>query len=189
LKEALSIDLNALSEKIEPTSAQQSKEISRWPTSDSRLQITQVNVLNAEGKPAFVVNTGDPIEVDIEIIANETGTYDCAFVILLFSEDGRWIARQCSEVFTFHMTANQRKSARLVYDSILLGNGKFVFSAAIYKTLDLHDLSTAVYYDLLSRSFEFQVLAEYKDDQSLICHPCKWELSDTEVKLSADCSA
>jgi hypothetical protein len=68
----------------------------------------------------------------------------------------------------------------LVYDNLFLGNGKFVFSAAIYKVLDLNDLSTAIHYDLLSRSFEFQVIAPHRDDTSLLYHPAEWKFKETE---------
>jgi len=62
----------------------------------------------------------------------------------------------------------------LNYEKLLLGNGKYVFSAAVYKNLDLNNLSTATYYDLLSRSFEFRVRNIYEDDASIIVHPCTW---------------
>ena len=44
----------------------------------------------------------------------------------------------------------------------------------IYKILDLHNLSTARYYDLLSRSFEFEVKGHYLVDETIFYHPVTW---------------
>jgi len=38
----------------------------------------------------------------------------------------------------------------------------------------LNDLSTARTYDLLARSFGFEVVDRYRDDQSMFHHPVIW---------------
>ena len=70
-------------------------------------------------------------------------------------------------------------SVDLVYDELLLGQGKYVFSAAVYKELDITKPEKAEFYDLLSRSFEFDVCGSVKDDLSLVTHPANW--GDCEV--------
>jgi hypothetical protein len=121
-----------------------------------------------------VVRTGEPLTFEIGVVAEEAGRYPCFFVILLFTEDGRWVTRHCSEGHDLTLKAGERYVMRLRYPETLLGNGTYSFSAAIYKSLDLSSLESARFYDLLSRSFEFRVVDSVRDDQSLFHHPASW---------------
>ena len=111
---------------------------------------------------------------EIGVVAEEAGTYPCFFVILLFTDDGRWVTRHCSEACNLMLKAGERYVMQLRYPETLLGNGTYSFSAAIYKSLDLSRLEAARFYDLLSRSFEFKVVDSLRDDQSLFHHPAAW---------------
>jgi hypothetical protein len=68
------------------------------------------------------------------------------------------------------------------FEPMLLGNGTYFFSAALYKKLNLDDLPSSKAYDLLSRSFEFKVRAAYRDDPSLFHHPARWSISGLAAK-------
>jgi len=74
------------------------------------------------------------------------------------------------------LAKGERKTVCLRYDELLLGAGKYTFSAAIYKNLDIEDPSSAEFYDLLSRSFNFEVISQIRGDESLIHHPNIWEI-------------
>jgi len=104
--------------------------------------------------------------------------FNICFVILLITEDGRWLSRHCSDNYHHHFQAGESFTIDLTFDRLLLGNGKYIFSAAIYSVFDLADLSTARYYDLLSRSFQFEVASRYKDDSSVFHHPATWQIAD-----------
>jgi lipopolysaccharide transport system ATP-binding protein len=161
------------------------EDISRWPSMDSRLKINNVCIVDENNNALPAITTGAPVRINIDIIANAADNYDCYFVVLLFTEDGRWISRHCSDKYQFSLQEGQVVTTSLFYDNLCLGNGKFIFSAAIYKVLDLDDLDNACYYDLLSRSFEFTVIAPYKDDFSLLHLPARWKiLSPTLCKES-----
>jgi hypothetical protein len=121
-----------------------------------------------------VVKTGQPLTFEIGVVAEEAGQYPCFFVILLFTEDGRWVTRHCSEAYDLKLKAGDRYVMHLRYPETILGNGTYSFSAAIYKSLDLNKLESARFYDLLSRSFEFRVVDSLRDDQSLFHHPASW---------------
>jgi lipopolysaccharide transport system ATP-binding protein len=161
---------------------QKDMSISRWPGHVQGLKIDAVTLMNQEGAVVDIVSVGEQLDIVTRIKAEEAGRYDVYFTYLLFTEDGRWVSRHCSDKYTVELQKNECYSIQLRYKEVLLGQGKYIFSAAIYSVLDLNDLSTARYYDLLSRSFEFNVSGGYKDDQSIIHHPADWTLLSNSNK-------
>ena len=147
--------------------------ISRW-ASEGGLRIERIRLLDDRGEELRVVHTGSPLDIEIEFTAEKRDDYTCFYVILLFTEDGRWLSRHCSESDRFNMACGERRKVRLKYPKILLGNGRYFFSAALYRELDLQRVNSARCYDLLSRSFEFTVKDHYPDDQTLFHHPASW---------------
>jgi lipopolysaccharide transport system ATP-binding protein len=147
--------------------------VSRWP-GEGGLRIGGVRVLDEQGADAHVVRRGQRIEIELIIVAEAAGCYDCIVVILLFTGDGRWLCRHCSPSVRVDMSPGERRRVSLVYDECRLGNGEYVFSAALYADLDLDNLSTAKTYDLLARSFTFEVVDRHRDDQSVFHHPARW---------------
>ena len=154
---------------------QLSRGISRWPAQESGLKIDKISMLTADGQTIHQIKSGQPLNIEITISADQADCYDVYFVILLFTDDGRWLSRHCSEKYFVKLKEGEKYTVRMTYDELLLGSGKYVFSAAIYKVLDLNYLSSARYYDLLSRSFEFHVQGHYKEDNTLFYHPVKWQ--------------
>jgi len=138
------------------------------------LRIDNVRTVDDDRKELPIVKTGQPLTFEIGVVAEKAGRYPCAFVILLFTEDGRWVTRHCSEAHDLALKEGERYVMHLRYPETLLGNGTYSFSAAIYKSLDLNRLESARFYDLLSRSFEFRVVDGLRDDQSIFHHPASW---------------
>ncbi len=159
---------------VGPPDAISSGGISRWAGGEGGLRIERIAIVDDAGEPLSVVKTGSPLSIALDVTADEAGDYPLYAVILLFAQDGRWLTRHCSEEYRLKMEQGQRWKLRLRYDRVLLGNGTYCFSAAIYKTLDPHDVRRARFYDLLSRSFEFKVVGPYRDDQSIFYHPATW---------------
>lgn len=159
---------------------QKDKDISRWPSLIEGLKIKEIRLLNQLNQEIFETQTGDELTIQFTIQAERKERFEVYFVLLLFTEDGRWLSRHCSQKYIFDLGQADEAIVNLVYKNILLGNGKYIFSAAIYKTLDLNDLSTATYYDLLSRSYQFEVKGKYKDDCTLFHHPAEWHIKKDE---------
>jgi lipopolysaccharide transport system ATP-binding protein len=152
-----------------------SNQVSRWPSQENGLKIENICLLNAQNQPVAHIKSGESLQIEISIVAEQASDYDVYFVILLFTEDGRWLSRHCSEKYQIQLAENEKYTIRMKYDETLLGNGKYIFSAAIYKTLDLNQLENARYYDLLSRSFELSVEGYHKEDSTLFYHPAVWQ--------------
>lgn len=158
--------------------------ISRYAAHDDGLRIVSVRVLGVSGQPTSVLQTGEEANIEIEVEGEKDGKFPCHFVILLFTEDGRWLSRHCSERCELTLASGERRIGRLSLDEVRLGAGRYVFSAAIYSELNLKDPSTSRFYDLLTRSFEFRVLGPYPDDPSIFYHPAKWVLPKTSTTHS-----
>jgi len=160
--------------EIDPGALLSAGGVSRWGGGEPGLRIDTVRLCDDGQESLYVVRSGEPLNIEVGVVAEEAGVYPCRFVILLFGEDGRWLTRHCSECYQLKLDKGERHQMRLRYSHTLLGNGTYYFSAAIYKSLDLKQVSEARFYDLLSRSFEFKVVAEYRDDQSIFQHPATW---------------
>ena len=149
--------------------------VSRW-VGEPGLKIESVTVLDEHDAVTGFVREGANVRIDLTFTATAPGVYPCTAVIVLFTADGRVLSRHVSDSFTCRATAGDRWQAKLQFTPILLGNGRYFFSAALYKDLRLRDLNSSKAYDLLSRSFEFTVRGEYPDDPSLFHHPARWSL-------------
>jgi lipopolysaccharide transport system ATP-binding protein len=152
--------------------------LSRWEGSERGLKIQCVRVTDGEGYPVQVVQTGSPLTIELDILAEEDGDHPCIAVVLLFGEDGKWLTRHCSSEYRLKMVEGEHRTIRLRYEQLLLGNGTYLFSAAIYKVLDLNNVRTARFYDLLARSFQFRVAGPHRDDESVFFHPANWSEVD-----------
>jgi len=149
--------------------------VSRWDGGERGLKIANVRVIDEQEREVLGTKTSSPLDIEIEIVSEQGGEYPCYFVVVLFTDDGRCLSRHCSDKVTLVMNAGEHFSQRLHYPKLLLGNGTYAFSAAIYKTLDLKKLGEAQFYDLLSRSFQFRVTGPYADDLSIFYHPAEWK--------------
>lgn len=150
--------------------------ISRW-TGEKGLKISSVRVMSHDGKETAILNTGMPASLEMEVEAEEDGPFTCRYNFYIIQSDGKVLTSHCSEEDSFFLKKGERRIARLKYPSLLLGNGEYIFSAGVYKNLDLANLSSAVRYDILTRSFQFKVVDVYRDDMTLFHHPNVWEFA------------
>lgn len=161
-------------------------KISRWPSHDSGLKIHEICLKNREQQEVYVISTGEELNVELSIKIEEPGEYDVYFAIVIYTEDGRLLTRLCSDKNIIKGSKEDIHTTIMRFDKLLFGQGKFIFSAGIYKVLDLNDMSTARYYDLLSRSYEINVQAIYNSDTSLIHHPVNW-ISKSDIRIEESC--
>lgn len=146
---------------------------SRW-NGVGGLVIENFDIVDSNGEKRFTFQTGEEIKFIMKVKAQKAGTYPCHYVMVTYTLSGQPVTvhtYEKDEVFE----ENQIKSIQITYPELMLGNGDFVVSLAIYKSLDLNDTSTALFYDLLDRSFEFKVINKCKNDNTLVIHPAKWE--------------
>ena len=150
-----------------------SASVSRW-AGEGGLRIRSVQLTSASGREAHALRTGEGIRFAIEVEAEHSGTFRCQYVVLLFTQDGRPLTRHLSQTESFDLQKGRCRVKVLSYPALLLGNGEYVFSVAIYRDFDPYIPQAAVRYDLLSRSFSFRVRDHYSLDPSVFHHPARW---------------
>ena len=147
--------------------------ISRW-AAETGLKIRRVEVRNEFGQINNTVEAGRPCAIEVEVVAEEDGAFEFRIAILIMTLEGFGVTRQLSEPMHCELKSGETHIVRLDFDRLLLANGDFVFSAALFKVYDPDDTSTAVRYDLLSRSFSLRVIPIVRAEPAIFNHPCTW---------------
>jgi lipopolysaccharide transport system ATP-binding protein len=161
---------------------QAASSTSGW-VNDSRLRIVGANLIAKKGKNNRHFVVGDPLTLEITIEAQVDGQFDCWFVALIYSDDGKPLARHVSEKKALQLSALSRTKAQLHYDELRLGTGEYHASVAIYKQWNPSDRTAANWYEILNRSIEFRVDAVAEYDPSLFHHPASWCFTNEEPEL------
>ncbi|MCK7498403.1 MAG: hypothetical protein MZW92_53050 [Comamonadaceae bacterium] len=161
--------------------------VSRWGGGEPGLRIESVRVCDVEGRTVGVAHTGQPLDFEIVVRAQEDGRFPCIFCVLVFTQLGQWLTRDAERALREPTSAPARPRA--------FGSTRMRCSSATGRTssrrrstrTDLRDLARARFYDLLSRSFELRVLSDLPDDESVFVHPRRWER--IEPKAAEDVEA
>jgi hypothetical protein len=135
--------------------------------------------LDDDARPTANLNTGEPVGFVVELEAEKPGIYPCTVCILTYTMDGKWLTRHLSTEYQLDFIRHSRHRITLRYDRLMLGNGEYLLSVATYKVLDLDDLSTAEFYEILARSYRIQVRDADPADATLFHHPGIWDLRTT----------
>tara|TARA_R110002110_G_scaffold415562_1_gene651085 strand:+ start:56252 stop:57592 length:1341 start_codon:yes stop_codon:yes gene_type:complete len=149
--------------------------ISQWSGSHG-LKIKNISLLDKNKQSTDCFKTYDPFTIKFEYTNEAPGLYTFTAVAILFAEDGRIISRFVNQPLSVTMKDGQVNTIELFCKSLILGNGSYIFSVALYKKLDLQNLSAAEPYDLLSRCFNFKVISDDRFDPTLVHIPAVWEL-------------
>lgn len=168
-------DATVVAASVESSAA--TETISRW-AAEKGLKIARVEVFNDKGLASNTVLSGQKCAIEVEVVAEEDGDFSFQIVILIMTLTGVGLVRTLSKPFTAKLKEGERRAVRLCFDELLITNGDFVFSAALFKHFDPNDTSTAVRYDLLSRSFTLKVLPVHRSESGLVAHPHRWDYTD-----------
>lgn len=170
-----------LVEEVRRAKAQVSEEhefdggVSRWEDAPGP-RVVDFAILDVDRQPTANLKTGDPVSFVVELGAETPDVYPCTICILTYTLDGKWLSRHLSVEYRLDFVRHRRYRVTLSYDRLMLGNGSYLLSVATYKVLDLKDLSTAQFYEILARSYRIQVRDEDPADNTLFHHPAAWDL-------------
>jgi lipopolysaccharide transport system ATP-binding protein len=157
----------------------QSGELSRWKGT-GELLIESVRMLDSDGETNSVFRTGGFMQIELMIRAKVTGEFPCRSNVFIYSADGRPVCQFTSSSTPLRAVAGEAYRFVLTVDRILIGNGDFVFSPAIYRTLDYGNLGASTFYDLVDRSYSFKVYSDFEADSSLFIQPASWRFEDSQ---------
>lgn len=148
------------------------EQISKWPGEGS-LSIEEVLLIGEKGWEQTVFQAGSTLILRMVIVANKRGTYDVQPVAVLFRIDGVLVSNNQGSMTSINLDAGERYAFSVTYNPLNLGDGHYVFSVAIYRTLN--PLGESVYYDLIDRSFDFQVVGNPLFNSGIFRHSADWQ--------------
>lgn len=152
--------------------------VSRWPTAEPGLRISRIRLTNSEGAPTRRLKSGEAASFELEAISELEGEVRARFVIVIHREDGFIATRLISDYLEFSARNGMKARATARINDNQLGGGRYVASAAIYKSLDLDSSANAAAYDLISRCFEFQVASPTIEDVSMYHQRHTWSITE-----------
>lgn len=146
--------------------------ISRWP-SNGKLKISDSHVVCIAREAGALGDAGK--EIVIDVAANTSGAFICRYIVVIFTEDGRWVTRLVSPPHRLTVSESTVYSVRVRLAPVYFQPGEYVYSLAIMENVDPWDVTVANRYDLVSRSYRFVVDGERIEGGAIINHPVSWD--------------
>ncbi|NBG94401.1 ATP-binding cassette domain-containing protein [Pyruvatibacter mobilis] len=148
--------------------------VSRWP-GEHGMKISRVEVRDQKGLVNGMIDSGQPMTIEVDVSAEHDGHFFFKLSILVMSLEGVGLSRHLSPEFERNMKEGENTTVKLVYPETMLAKGEFVFSVGLFKEFDPDDTNNVVRYDLLSRSFKIKVHPKTNSEPALFHHPAHWE--------------
>jgi hypothetical protein len=159
-----------------PAQDESAAATSRWAGTAS-LMIGSVRLLDADGAERAIFTVGEPLIVEVDVVARESGVFPLIPAALTFRADGVVATRHLGPATELEVRQGEHVTARLELGDLLLGNGTYLLSVGLYSTLDIDDLEPAEFYDYFDRSFEFNVVGNPRLHNELVRHPGHWTIT------------
>ncbi|MCL4296066.1 MAG: ABC transporter ATP-binding protein [Anaerolineae bacterium] len=148
------------------------RSITRWPGEGS-LTIEKVLLLGADGQEQAVFPVGSPLILSLKVLAHRDGHYCLVPTATLYRLDGVLVTKFPGESMPLDFRVDEKKELYLDLPPLNLGNGAYVFSVAIFERV----IDKQYRYDLIDRSYEFQVVGnEELFDSVIYRYPVQWRL-------------
>jgi hypothetical protein len=161
-------------------SEQTALSIRRWPGTGD-LTIQNVRLLGEHDTEQGVFEYGSPMFVIVAFTAQHGGRFPVLPSLTIYRRcDGVVVTQNIGEPATIDVCAGETREARLDLGPLNLGNGEYVLSVALFRTLDLNEIDEPQRYDLIDRSYEFRVYGRPQMMRAVFQHPGTWRLIDAE---------
>jgi lipopolysaccharide transport system ATP-binding protein len=144
--------------------------ISHWPGEGSIL-IDHVQIGSFDVIEKVIFAPGESLRITITGRATETGNYDVIPNVVLYTRDGIRVTCHIGTSLHLEWRRGEKKEFILSLPGLNLGDGDYVVSVALYKTLDPTGLVES--YDLVDRSYAFRVIGN-KPYKGIFEHPSAW---------------
>ena len=148
-----------------------------WPGTRD-LVIEKALVTDADGCERALFTAGETLRFSLWYRTRREGRFPVIFCAVLYRLDGVRVSCHLSEERIIEAAVGEVRKVDLVFESLNLGNGGYVFATALYRSLDPALGDEAVVYDLHERDYEFQVTGREAIDGAVFHHPAEWRLQD-----------
>src|SRR5262249_26220658 len=138
--------------------------------------IEDVLLLDGAGRESAVFAVETPMRMAIRVRARSEGRYPLTAAATPYRGDGLLVSKHVRGPFDIELGAGQCCVLLVDFCLLNLGNGRYVFSVALYRKLAAHD---AERYDLLDRSYEFDVSGNAPFDNGIFRHPAVWSVAES----------
>ena len=98
------------------------------------------------------------------------------FVAVLFRIDGVAISQNISDTVELSLEEGEYRQAMLNFLPVNLGNGRYVFSVALYRRLDPNLLEEPEKYDLIDRSYEIEIVGNPPLRSGIVDLQAEWSI-------------
>lgn len=150
-------------------------DVSRW-TEDGALTIERVALVDEAGDEQAVFRAFQPMGIQVQATARAPGTFPVIPVAIIFRDDGVIATRHVGDAVELDLRHGDRFTAVLDLGPHLLGNGRYFVTIALYGRLDPHSFDASHVYEVLDRSFEFQVAGHPPPHNEAFRHPGTWSV-------------
>jgi lipopolysaccharide transport system ATP-binding protein len=150
------------------------QKVHRWP-GRSGVKVRRVT-LNVDGKPSTTVRTGERLAIELELEIEETSKFGCVYLVTIWTKDGHRVSRIESDVDQFSGTKGERRPISISIDNFSFGSGSYLLTLSIYDRLNFVSTKGGAdrRFDVVHRSFEFNVVASDQTREFLFEHPANW---------------
>jgi lipopolysaccharide transport system ATP-binding protein len=161
------------SSSARPGSTPRSSRVSRWPGEGS-LVIEDVAFLDVDGEEQALFRPFTPLTVVVRARAHKRDSFRIQPVAAVFRIDGILISNLVGDNQEVELEEGAPIEFRLTVDELNMGDGRYVVSIALYRELSHNGVSVA--YDLLDRSYEFEVAGNHPFHNGVFRHPGEWQM-------------
>jgi len=145
----------------------------KWQGDDS-LAIESVILLNENDQEQALFAVGSSMKLRMIILARDKGTYPVIPVAVIYRSDGIVVSQHWGELGEFGFAAGDRRKAELSFGPLNFGNGTYLISVGVYRKLSLHNLNEAEPYEIIDRSYEFEIFGNPARMNAVFRHPGEW---------------
>lgn len=161
------------------------RRLSRWEGRPG-LTIDAVALCDEHGEIHTTFAVGRPLMIAFDVLASEPGQFPIVPAVLVFRLDGIVVTRHVSAPVVLDVEPGDRIPVQLDFGPLKLGNGSYVVSIGLYRTIDLADIEPSEFYDYLDKSYEFKVVGNPPLHNELVRHPGSWTIAGAPTATLAE---
>ena len=147
--------------------------VSRWP-GEGTFRVERVELVDGAGTHCAVFDAGSELAIRIRAIASTTGEFPVTPAATIYRTDGILVTNLVGPSFDVDAVEAEAVDFQLAYGDLNLGNGAYTVSIALYRSLS--HLEQPEVYDLLDRSYEFEVRGNAPFDNGVFRHEPEWRI-------------
>jgi len=176
LESLISLKCSGLTAPTQPTEAAglsecgSGRSIARWPSEGSAI-IEQIELLGPDGREQTVFPAGGSLTIRVYFMVHRDGSMPVLPSVAIYRIDGILVSRHPGQSILLQTKAGEKRSFELELDNLNLGDGHYLISVALFKEA----IDESQRYDLLDRSYEFQIVGnEPLMAAPVFHHPSQW---------------